>query len=41
MKYVIKKLTADFIFDELEQVRKQFVDALTYTMESAHVYFDK
>jgi len=41
MKYVIKKLTADFIFDELEQVRKQFVEALTYTMESAHIYFDK
>jgi len=41
MKYIIRKLTADFIFDELEQVRKQFVEALTYTMESAHVYFDK
>ena len=41
MKYIIRKLTADFIFDELEQVRKQFVEALTYTMESAHIYFDK
>lgn len=40
MKYVIRKLSAGFIFDELEQVRKQFVEALTYTMESAHVYFD-
>ena len=41
MKYIIKKFSADFIFDELEQVRKQFVDALTYTMESANVLFDK
>jgi hypothetical protein len=41
MKYVIRKLSSGFIFDELEQVRKQFVDALTYTMESANVFFDK
>lgn len=41
MKYVIKKLGEDFIQDELEQVRKQFVDALTYTMESANVFFDE
>ena len=41
MKYIIRKLNADFIFDELEQVRKQFVDALTYTMESASIVFDK
>ncbi len=41
MKYIIRKFSADFIFDELEQVRKQFVDALTYTMESANVIFDK
>ena len=41
MKYIIRKLSADFIFDELEQVRKQFVDALTYTMESANIFFDK
>ncbi len=41
MKYVIKKLGEDFISAELEQVRKQFVDALTYTMESASVFFDK
>jgi hypothetical protein len=41
MKYVIKKLGEDFIHDELEQVRKQFVDALTYTIESANVVFDE
>ena len=41
MKYVIRKLSEEFIFDELEIVRKQFVDALTYTMESANITFDK
>jgi hypothetical protein len=41
MKYVIQTLSPGFIFDELEEVRKQFVDALTYTMESANVFFDK
>jgi len=41
MKYVIKKLSTDFIADELEQVRKQFVDALTYTMESSSVVFNQ
>lgn len=41
MKYIVKRLSDDFIFDELEQVRKQFVDALTYTMESANVFFDE
>ena len=41
MKYIIRKLSTDFIVEELEQVRKQFVDALTYTMESANVLFDK
>ena len=40
MKYIIRKLSEDFIFDELEQVRKQFVDSLTYTMESANIIFD-
>ncbi|MCK5870363.1 hypothetical protein BMR07_05065 [Methylococcaceae bacterium CS1] len=41
MKYIIKKLSTDFLFDELEQVRMQFVDSLTYTMESSKVSFDK
>jgi len=41
MKYIIRKFSADYIVDELEQVRKQFVDALTYTMESANVLFDE
>lgn len=41
MKYIIKQIHDDFIFDELETVRKQFIEALNYTMESATVYFDK
>ncbi len=41
MQYIIKKLSADFISDELEQIRMQFVDALTYTLESASIFFDK
>jgi len=41
MKYIVKKLSDDFLFDELEQVRKNFVNALTYTMESAEVFFKK
>ena len=41
MKYTVRKLTEDYIFDELELVRKQFVDALTYTMETANILFDK
>jgi len=41
MKYSVKKLNDDFIFDELEQVRKNFVSALTYTMEGAEVFFNK
>lgn len=40
MKYIIKKFSEDYIVDELEQVRKQFVDALTYTMETANILFD-
>jgi len=40
MKYIVKKLNEDFIFEELEQVRMQFVDALAYTMESANILFD-
>ncbi|MGY6274864.1 hypothetical protein [Methylomonas sp. MgM2] len=41
MKYIIKQLSDDFIFEEMEQVRKQFVEALNYTMESATVFFDE
>lgn len=41
MKYAIRELTEDYIYEELEQVRKQFVDALTYTMETANISFDK
>jgi hypothetical protein len=41
MKYIVKKLNDDFIFDELEQVRKNFVSALTYTIESAKIFFNQ
>ncbi len=41
MKYIIKQLSDDFILEEMEQVRKQFVEALNYTMESATVFFDQ
>ncbi len=41
MKYIVKRLSDNFISDEMEQVRKKFVDALTYTMESANVFFDE
>ena len=40
MKYIIKQINDDFIVEELETVRKQFVEALNYSMESATVYFD-
>ncbi len=41
VKYIIRKLSEDFILEELEQVRKQFVEALTYTMGSANIVFDE
>ncbi len=41
MKYIIKQINDDFIFDELETVRTQFIEALNYTMENATIYFDK
>lgn len=41
MKYIVKKLSKDFIFDELEQVRKNFVASLTYTLEGAEIFFNK
>lgn len=41
MKYIVKQLSDQFIFEEMEQVRKQFVEALNYTMESATIFFDK
>jgi hypothetical protein len=41
MKYIVRKLSDDFIFDELEQVRKNFVSSLSYTLESAEVFFNK
>ena len=41
MKYIIRKLSEDIFIDELEQFRTQFVDGLTYTMESANILFDK
>ena len=41
MKYIVKKLTEDFIFEEIERVRMQFVDGLSYTLESANIIFDE
>lgn len=41
MKYIVKKLSEDFIFEEIERVRMQFVDSLAYTLESSNVLFDK
>lgn len=41
MKYIVKQLSDSFIFEEMEQARKQFVEALNYTMESASIFFDK
>jgi len=40
MKYIIKQISDDFIFDEIEQARVQFVETLNYTMESATICFD-
>ncbi|MGD0961739.1 MAG: hypothetical protein ABSB19_18165 [Methylomonas sp.] len=40
MKYIIKQIGDDFISDELDSLRKQFIEALNYTMESGTVYFD-
>ena len=40
MKYIIKQINDDFIFDELETARKQFIEALNYTLETATIYFD-
>ena len=41
MKYIVRKLSADIFIDELEQFRTQFVNGLTYTMETANILFDK
>jgi len=41
MKYIIKQLSDDFIFEELEQIRMQFVEGLNYTMANAAIIFDK
>lgn len=41
MKYIIKQIGEDFIFDELESARKQFIESLNYSMESAKIVFDK
>lgn len=41
MKYIIKQIGDDFIFEELENARKQFIESLNYSMESATIVFDK
>lgn len=41
MKYIVKQIADDFIFEEMELARQQFVEALNYTMASATIFFDK
>ena len=41
MKYIVKQLSDEFIFEEMELARTQFVEALNYTMASATIFFDK
>jgi len=41
MKYIIKQLSDDFIFEELEQIRMQFIEGLNSTMANAAIIFDK
>lgn len=41
MKYIIKQIGDDFIFEELEAARRQFIESLNYSMESAKFVFDK
>lgn len=41
MKYIIKQINDDFLADELEQIRTQFIEGLNYSMESAAIVFDK
>lgn len=41
MKYIIKPISDDFLHEELEQVRRQFVEALNNKMETATLLFDK
>ncbi len=41
MKYIIKQIGDDFIFEELEAARLQFIESLNYSMESAKFVFDK
>ncbi|MBS4052823.1 MAG: hypothetical protein KGZ69_16710 [Methylomonas sp.] len=41
MKYIVKQLSDAFIFEEMEQARRQFVEALNFTLENASIFFDK
>ena len=41
MKYIVKQLSDEFIFEEMELARTQFVEALNYTMATATIFFDK
>lgn len=41
MKYILRQINDDFLFEELEETRKQFIEALNYNMRSASIVFDK
>jgi hypothetical protein len=41
MKYIIKQIGEDFIFDELDAARRQFIESLNQAMEKAAIVFDK
>lgn len=41
MKYVIRPISEDFLHEELEATRQQFIQALNFNMQSATVVFDK
>lgn len=41
MKYIIKQIGEDFIFEELDNARRQFIDSLNLALQSATLAFDK
>ena len=41
MKYIVRQISEDFLHDELEATRHQFIQALNFNMQSATVVFDK
>ena len=41
MKYILRQINEDFLFEELEETRKQFIEALNFNMQTASIVFDK